>query len=148
MKSLLFSILTLSILGTLLYLLVQKNQVAPSESTIAVAKQMQRYPNAKFWDIETDKRFCLDFFFDCDSRATIAFAASDPWPSIYNYYIPQMKLNGWDTNSRMYTSTPTTIIFTKQNCETVLSPRYKFNSDIQTGNLTFEISCNAKVPVL
>lgn len=148
MRSLLTTFIILSAIGATSYFFVQKNQVLPTQSMVTVAKDLPQYPNATSWEVDVNKKFCVESFFECGNTIPVTFTTQNSWSDIYSYYRKQMIYDNWKSNSQIYTSIPGSVIFTKENCEAELAPNQKFNNDAETGSYNFQVSCNMHEPGL
>ncbi len=131
-----------------LYIFVQKNLVTPDKSLVAIAQNIPRYPNASSWEINTAKKFCIDKLSKCGNSADITFTTSDSWNIIYDYYRSSMGNDRWGTNSTIFTTMPTSIIFIRDNCEADLAPAHKLFGGNEKQKYTLQISCDSTQPIL
>lgn len=146
MRSLLVLLVIISIFALPGYFLVKKNQVAPPEATVKVAKSIRKYPGATSWEIRDGKRFCVQVFFDCGKSVDTIFTTSTAWPEIYGFYKQELIYEGWSTNSEIFTSVPSTITFTgKNNCEvTVSEMQNQLTSEEKLGQFKIQVICTSK----
>lgn len=122
----------LVLLGVYYFFLVNKK--APNQKSINEASTIYKYPNSSSWNIDTSARFCFILDFEnCHIPVKVNFESNDNWVSIYNYYKTQLISLGWQTNSIIITSIPTSVVFTNDlNCSAELSPSDKsqFSIDV------------------
>lgn len=146
MRSLLTLLIIISVFVVPGYLIFQKNQISPPEATVKVAKSIRKYPGATSWEVKEGKRFCLQVFFDCGRSVDTIFSTSATWPDIYNFYKLELIYEGWNTNSTIFTSVPSSITFTgKDNCEVIVSEvQNQFNSKEKSGQFKIQVTCTSK----
>lgn len=124
-----------------------RNSVAPSVKTQQAAKAIPKYKNAKSWEISTAKTICPFKIAQCaNTPVKIRFLTDDPWRPIYLVYKDNMKEYGWKTNSQVFTSIPTSIVFhDSSSCEAVLkedSQSLFSNKKEEAKKYIFTVSCN------
>ncbi len=132
------------IVGNWLY---NKYSALPSKLTQDTAASIFKYPNAETWTVENKKGLCVLASTNCSLSSNIIFTSKDDWSTVYLYHIRYMANLGWKTNSQVYTSTPTGVLFTNDlTCQAELTPKRKgvleFN-DSKSGQYFFKVTCPA-----
>lgn len=127
-----FAFIVLVLLGGYYFILV--NRKAPNKKSTGAASAIFKYPNASAWNIDSSPRFCFILDFDnCTIPVKINFESGDNWVSVYNYYKTLLVSQGWQTNSIIITSIPSSVVFTNDlNCSAELSPlgKTQFSFDL------------------
>ena len=130
------SILTLLIiLGVLAYggfYIFNNYSQTPTKLTRDTANSIPKYSNAIVWQETGAKNLCL--LKKCTQPVTIEFKSKDVWVTIYQYYVASMRNYGWDTNTVIVTSIPSSVVFTKATCKATL--------DQKGDAFTISTSCN------
>ena len=111
--TLILLLLLIATAGVLYYVYVNYTKT-PNEKTIKVANSIYKYPNATNWEIKESKNFCFTLG-GCVQPVRILFETQNEWGSIYSYYTPYMSQSGWQTNSSIVTSIPTSVVFTRSD---------------------------------
>lgn len=113
------------------FYLFSKYSKTPGKATTDTALSIYKYPNNTSWQVQPHHNVCLQPQATCDQPVDIIFTTGDSWPAIYNYYKSYLIDYGWDTNSTVYTSIPTSIVFSKEGCQISLEAYkpYSFLSD-------------------
>ncbi len=109
------------------YFVYAKYSKSPNEKTIQTAGTIYKYPNNSSWEIKPHHNVCLNPKDTCVQPADIVLTTNDPWSQIYNYYKTYLVDYGWSTNSTVYTSIPTGIVFEKEGCQLFLHPQQDSN---------------------
>jgi len=143
-------ILPLVIFASLVFLgffLFNKNAQAPNEQTKKAASTIPKHPNSLAWSFKEQKNLCILTKDECSQPITISFDSPEQWNSIYGYYRSAMLNAEWSTNSQVFTSVPSGVVFTNENdCSAIL----KENSNLLTRKspnsykYSFRVVCNAK----
>lgn len=107
-------LLLLAAVGGAIYYIYTNYAKTPNQKTIEAANSINKYPDATSWEIKEMKNFCLQPG-GCDQPVQIMFETPKEWGSIYHFYISDMTNYGWETNSSVLTSIPTSVIFTKRD---------------------------------
>lgn len=136
-------ILILMILTTLGIWYYNKHATLPPKFTQDTAAAIYIYPNSKEWKIENKKGLCTFSAKNCTLSSRISFTSEDDWATIYRYYAANMQ--DWKTNSTVYTSIPTGILFTNESgCEAELTPKRKGIFEFAASNngpYYFNVTC-------
>lgn len=124
-----------------------KYSTLPSKLTQETAASIYKYPNSELWTIQNKKGLCTFSAKNCSLASKIIFTSQDDWQTVYRYHVNSMKITGWKTNSTVYTSIPTGVIFNSENgCEAELTPKrkglFEFN-DAKSGQYFFNVTCPA-----
>lgn len=119
-------IILLFIVGVTYYVYAKYSK-SPNEKTTQTAKEVYKYPNSTAWDIKPHHNVCLNPQTPCIQPVDVVFTTNDPWSVIYNYYKSYLVDYGWETNSTVYTSIPTGIVFQKEGCQLSLQPKQGLN---------------------
>ena len=147
-------LILLLIMGLGFYIVTTYFSQAPNTDTKQTASSIPKYPGSKEWKVDSQQKICLFDLGGCSNAPSfINFESNDAWPSIYAHYREKLLQDEWLTNSQIYTSVPTEIIFTKTlrqdtSCEAHLtkSPGRLFNKN-KNPNLntyTFTLKCLPK----
>lgn len=137
-------------LWLLLYTL-DKLSKSPSANSEAAAYQIPKYPNSQNWQISNQKKLCFYYITRCkEPSSIISFTTLDIWSSVYLFYKDSLTQKGWQSNSNIVTSIPSSIVLTNSDifesnvCEAIISPKnYKLASK-QTFDIksyTAQITC-------
>lgn len=141
--------LLLGLLALAVYYILTSTAIYPNEKTQNTARSIPRYAAAASWQVINNKSPCLFNFVNCQTPPSkITFKTVDAWASIYDAYNTNMGNFGWQTNSRIVTSIPTSIVFENaQNCtaelgedKTVFKERNREAENI-TYDYIFKIVC-------
>jgi hypothetical protein len=149
-----FSLITLLILiliGFVGFIIFQIQSESPSKTTQSLALTIPKYPNSKKWEVKHNKQFCILNFNNCKfAPSSIVFLTDNRWGSVYNYYKEKLIIEGWSTNSEIFVSVPTNVVFTKNYQSSLCSAhlREKSSSSLKRlklekseGHYAFNISC-------
>ena len=119
MRTILIFLGFIILVGSIGFIIYNHFARSPNAQTQEIAKTIQAYPNAKIWDIENHRSFCIvnDYKICTPSPVVIKFASSDSWPLIYQYYQTNMPNQAWTTKSEVLTSIPSSIVFTNDKFE-------------------------------
>lgn len=120
-------VIVLAVIVGVGYYLFTKYSKTPNQATLDATQAIYKYPNSESWQIDPHTNVCLQPQAPCDQPVDIIFSSNDSWPAVYNYYKAYLTDYGWDTNSTVYTSIPTSIIFEKGQCQIALEPDKPFN---------------------
>lgn len=115
-----FLLILLVAVGAFIYTKYSKK---PNENTINEAGRIGKYPYAKSWEMKEAKNLCFLATDECNQPVTITFESQNEWSRIYGHYMDSMPPLGWSTKSRVVTSIPTDVVFTKDTCIATLKPR-------------------------
>lgn len=96
---------------------------SPNTTTIKEANLIDKYPFGKNWMLKEAKNLCFLATDECNQPVTITFESQNEWARIYGHYLDSLPIIGWTTKSRVVTSIPTDVVFTKDSCITTLKPR-------------------------
>ena len=139
-------ILFLITLGATGYYLFTKYSESPNQITRNNAQKIYKYPNSDNWEVKPHHNVCLIPKSQCVQPIDIVFSSNDTWPTVYNFYKTYLTQNDWSTNSTIYTSVPTSIVFETQQCQMNLeSKRSSFLNDNKISGppyqYTFSLIC-------
>ncbi len=109
------------------YYMFIKYSRTPNAKTTATAESIYKYPNSTDWKIKPHQNVCLNRQATCIQPVDVIFTTNDQWSVIYNYYKSYLIDYGWGTNSTVFTSIPTGIVFKKDTCRVDLQPEKPFN---------------------
>lgn len=111
-------LLLLGLLALGVYYVITFSTTIPNKKTQETAQAIPKYASNTSWQITSDEIPCVLNFANCQNPPSkILFISEDPWTTIYNAYRSNMGDFGWKTNSRIVTSTPTSIVFeNEENC--------------------------------
>jgi len=121
----------------------------PSQKTIQVANSITHYPKVNNWQIIEKGTFCFNPR-QCYPSVKIIFETNDSWANIYGWYNQRLTGNSWNTNSQIFTSIPSSIIFFNYspeylNCQVDLDKNSKtlflLNSSEQMNSYSFNVTC-------
>ena|SRR3990167_48696 len=123
----------------------------PSANSEAAALQIPKYPKLTDWQISNQKKLCFYYITTCKEPASlISFTTPEIWSSVYTFYKGSLAESGWQSNSNIVTSIPSSIVLTNTAviknaiCEVIISPKnYKMASE-QTTNVksyTIAVTC-------
>lgn len=108
-------------LGFLGFFLFNKYAHAPNEQTKKAASTIPKYPNSSIWNLKEQKNLCILTKDECSQPVTISFESAQRWNNIYGYYKSAMLDAQWFTNSQVFTSVPSGVVFTNENeCSAIL----------------------------
>jgi len=145
MKSLLIFILTSVLIVYISFYLFNKYSKAPNELTQYTSQNILKFPDATNWEIKNNRNICIPGSGTCIQPTIITFGSQKDWGEIYSFYKDQMQKSGWETNSLILTSIPTSIIFTnKASCKTELStyePIINVFKKPQNNQFKFSVVC-------
>ncbi len=128
------------------YFIYAKYSKSPNEKTMQTASTIYKYPNSTSWEIKPHHNLCVNPKDSCVQPADIIFTTNNQWAEIYAYYKSYLIDYGWETNSTVYTSIPTGIVFEKEDCKLFLQPAegVNFLSDKAAKppyKFTFSVTC-------
>lgn len=115
-------IIILAVAAAVGYYLFSKYSKLPNKITADTAQSIYKYPNSQSWQVQPHHNVCFQPQTPCVQPVDIIFSTSDSWPTIYNYYKSYLTDYGWTTNSTIYTSVPTGIVFENEGCQVALEP--------------------------
>ena len=145
MKTLLIFILTSALIVRISFYLFNKYSKAPNELTQYTSQNILKFPDATNWEIKNNRNICIPVSGTCIQPTIITFGSQRDWREIYFFYKDQMQKSGWETNTLIVTSIPTSIIFTnKDSCKTVLStdkPLINTFKKPQNNQFKFSVAC-------
>lgn len=110
-------VIILAFIAGMGYYLFLKYSRSPNQTTLDTAQSVYKYPHSDSWQVQPHHNVCLQPQAPCDQPVDVIFSTNDSWPTIYNYYKSYLVDYGWATNSTVYTSIPTSIVFDKDTCE-------------------------------
>lgn len=116
------------------YFAYNKFSQLPNTLTKETAKSIQKYTNSKTWQIKDGKSLCVSKT-DCNPPVIITFDYTGGWPDVYGFYVNDMGGLGWTTNSSVLTSTPTNVLFVKDDCDAALL------KDSEKESATITVTC-------
>lgn len=145
------SFIFISILLWLVFYTLDKFSKFPSENSKTAAFQISKYPKLADWQISNQKKLCFYYITTCKEPASlISFTTLDAWSSVYRFYKDILAQAGWQSNSSIVTSIPSSIVLTNKtliknaSCEVIISPKnYKFASEQTTDikSYTVAVTC-------
>ena len=134
---LLLVLVVISVIGSRLHPILFRK---PPLKTQSVANNIFKYPKATKWQIKSTKSFCI-IPEDCSPASLIILETNDQWAQIYSYYREYMPQYGWLTNSQVYTSVPSSIVFNNNSCQAILQPNKQFINGQTLKVYNFKVSC-------
>jgi len=149
--NILITVFWIGLFTALVYMIYDNFSKYPNEKSKSTTTIIPIYPNNSLWQISNEKELCFYYITKCtDPASVITFNTTDYWSSIYNFYITKLKETGWQTNSSVLTSIPTSIVFIRSDlfvntsCETTIISKGNNNSKDPNTIKTYTIStvCN------
>lgn len=120
-------IIILAVIVGVGYYLYSKYSKSPNKTTTDTAQSVYKYPHSDTWEVKPHHSVCLQSKTPCGQPVDIVFSSNDSWQTIYNYYKSYLIDYGWATNSTVYTSIPTSIVFEKEGCQISLDSDKPFS---------------------
>lgn len=121
----------------------------PNTLTAKAVNSITKYPNSTNWQINSKPKLCIYYINQCqEAPSTITFTSDNNWANIYTFYKNELGKYAWQTNSRIVTSIPSSIIlkndvlFENSTCEFVAKEKGRsiLDLDFRTQGNTFIIS--------
>lgn len=145
MRFLLTVILFLAIVTGIIFFLFNKFSKLPNKQTQETAQKITKFPSALNWQIKNGKNLCVFTNDICNQPITVSFESQKPWNEVYFFYRDQMSQDGWQTNSTIFTSIPSSIVFTNnRECKAELAkhePFFSFLNKSTNNQFAFSIIC-------
>src|SRR3990167_1273455 len=113
-------ILFLIILSSSAYYLYIRYAKSPTKLTYGTAEALYKYPNNTNWQLKESHNICLMPQNPCNQPVVVTFTSNNTWPAVYNFYKSYLSETGWTTNSTIYTSIPSSIVFKQNSCTLTL----------------------------
>lgn len=108
--------------GYFIYSFVLGQNTAPNQTLKDSVGAIPIYENTQTRNVKYLKDICIIPNDPCTHNAHISFSSKDPWENIYFFYRKEMEKYGWQTNSIIVTSIPTSIVFQNpKGCEAGVS---------------------------
>ena len=127
------------------YSYITSSNLNPSASITDTLNYIPKYENnLKSWKLKYLKDICIIKSQPCTHTAEITFTTLDSWSEVYQFYKVQMLGYGWQTNSAILTSVPTSAVYiSPKNCEADVSKNESVFSRVSSNqnNLKITISC-------
>ena len=134
------------------YLIKTNFSKIPNEKSKKLASTIRPYSNAKSWQTTNNSRICIFYVNKCKKAPSlITFSSDDEWAEVYKFYRDNLISKGWQTNSHIVTSIPSSLVigndtyFEDSVCEAVI--RENKNNYLglldaeETDSFTISVSC-------
>src|SRR3989344_2545239 len=146
-------LIILIVLPLISFYLIRTNfSKLPNEKSKKLASTIRRYPNAKSWQTTNNSKICIFYVNKCkEAPSVITFSSNDDWTEVYKFYRDKLVSKGWQTNSHIVTSIPSSLVignetyFEDSICEAVV--RENKNNYLglldaeETDSFTISVSC-------